>query len=168
MLGVSPFDCQFVLRLHISGRNHFLVVFDLYLILANCLVTSADVGWRFHRGDLRLGSQDNSFQSSQLTNNQFWLVAIFYLCPACFGCEVISASLFSVQKWVVTGTLACNRSNKSHKKRQINVRWNKHKNNNKNSGENHAYVQGVAWVTIEVDWRENSGISAILQNVTRI
>jgi len=33
-----------MLRLHISGRNHFLVVFGLYLILANCLVTSADVG----------------------------------------------------------------------------------------------------------------------------
>jgi len=45
VLGVSPFDCQFVLRLHISGRNHFLVVFDLNRILANCLVTSADVWW---------------------------------------------------------------------------------------------------------------------------
>jgi len=43
VLGVSPFDCQFILRLYISGRNRFLVVFDLYLILANCLVTSADV-----------------------------------------------------------------------------------------------------------------------------
>jgi len=33
-----------MLRLYVSGRNPFLVVSDLYLILANCLVTSADVG----------------------------------------------------------------------------------------------------------------------------
>jgi len=81
---------------YLSGRNRFLVVFDLYLILANCLVTSADVWWRFHWVDLRLVSQDNSFQSSQLTNNKFWLVVIFYLCSGCLGFEVISASLFSV------------------------------------------------------------------------
>jgi len=37
-----------------------------------------------------------------------------------------------------------------------------------NSVEKHAYVQGMGWVTIEVNRRENSGISAILQNVTRI
>ena len=43
MLGFSPSHHQFVLRLGISGRKHFLVVSDLYLILANCLVTSADV-----------------------------------------------------------------------------------------------------------------------------
>jgi len=42
-----------VLRLYVSGRNRFLVVSDLYLILANCLVTSADVGLRFHQGGLR-------------------------------------------------------------------------------------------------------------------
>jgi len=41
----------------------------------------------------------------------------------------------------------------------MNVRWNKHKN----SGEKHAHVQGVGWVTIEVDRRENSGISAMGQ-----
>jgi len=82
--------------------------FDLYLILANCLVTSADVGWRFHRGDLRLVSQDNSFQSSQLTNIQFWLVVIFYLWSGCVGFQVILASLFSVYRWGVTGKLACN------------------------------------------------------------
>ena len=99
---------QFVLRLCISGRDHFLVVFDLSLILANCLVTSADVWWRFHWGDLRLVSQDSSFQSSQLTNNQFWLVMIFYLWSGCLRLEVFSASLFSVQRWVVSGKLACN------------------------------------------------------------
>ena len=44
MLGFSPSCHQFVLRLYVSGRNRFLVVSDLYLILANCLVTSADVG----------------------------------------------------------------------------------------------------------------------------
>jgi len=107
-LGFHPFDCQFVLRLHISSRNHFLVVFDLYLILANWLVTSADVWWRFHWGDLRLVSQDSSFQSSQLTNNQFWLVMIFYLWSGCLRLEVFSASLFSVRRWVVSGKLACN------------------------------------------------------------
>jgi len=40
------------------------------------------------------------------------------------------------------------------------------KSTTKNSGEKHAYVQGVGWVTIEVDRRENSVISTILQNVT--
>jgi len=43
VLGASPSGYQFVLRLYISGRNHFLEVFDFYLILGNCLVTSADV-----------------------------------------------------------------------------------------------------------------------------
>jgi len=43
VLWFSPSGYQFVLRLYISGRNCFLVVFDLYLILANCFVTSADV-----------------------------------------------------------------------------------------------------------------------------
>ena len=43
MLGFSPSGYQFVLRLYISGGNNFLVVFDLFLILANYLVTSADV-----------------------------------------------------------------------------------------------------------------------------
>jgi len=43
VLGFSPSGYQFVLRLYISGGNHFLVVFDLFLILANYLVTSADV-----------------------------------------------------------------------------------------------------------------------------
>jgi len=93
---------------YLSGRNRFLVVFDLYLILANCLVTSADVWWRFHWGDLRLVSQDNIFQSSQLTNNQLWLVMIFYLWSGCLRLEVFPASLFSVQRWVVSGKLACN------------------------------------------------------------
>jgi len=109
VLGFSPSGYQFVLRLYISGRsNHFLVVFDLYLILANCLVTSADVWRRFHWGDLRLVSQDSSLQSSQLTNNQFWLIMIFYLWSGFLGLEVFSASLFSVQRWVVSGRLACN------------------------------------------------------------
>ena len=108
VLGFSPSGYQFILRLHISGRNRFLVVFDLYLSLANCLVTSADVWWRFYWGDLRLVSQDSSFQSSQLTNNQFWLVMIFYLWSGCLRLEVFSASLFSVQRWVVSGKLACN------------------------------------------------------------
>jgi len=38
----------------------------------------------------------------------------------------------------------------------------------KNTGEKHAYAQGVGWVTIQVDTRENSGISAVLQNGTRV
>ena len=108
VLGFSTSGYRFVLRLYISGRNHFLVVFDLYLILANCLVTSADVWWRFHWGDLRSVSQDSSLQSSQPTNNQFWLVMIFYLWSGCLRLEVFSASLFSVQRWVVSGKLACN------------------------------------------------------------
>ena len=62
VLGFSPSRHQFMLRLYISGRNRFLVVSD-QLILDNCLVTSADVWWRFHWGDLRLMSQDSSFQS---------------------------------------------------------------------------------------------------------
>ena len=40
------------------------------------------------------------------------------------------------------------------------------KTTKKKHWEKHAYVRGVGWVTIEVDRRENSGISAILQNVT--
>jgi len=50
----------------------------------------------------------------------------------------------------------------------MNVRWNRKKTTTKNSGEKYDYVQGVEWVTIEVDRRENSGISAILHNVTSI
>jgi len=42
------------------------------------------------------------------------------------------------------------------------------KTTTKDNGEKHSYVQGVGWATIEVDRMENSGISAILQNVTRI
>jgi len=42
------------------------------------------------------------------------------------------------------------------------------KTTTKSSGEKHAYVQGVGRVTIEVDRMENSGINAILQNVTSI
>jgi len=108
VLGFSPSRHQFVLLLYISGRKYFLVVFDLYLILANCLVTSADFWWRFHWCDLRSVSQDSSFRPSQPTNNQFWLVAAFYLCSGCLRLEGLSACLFSVQRWVVSGKLACN------------------------------------------------------------
>jgi len=108
VLGFSPSRHQFVLLLCISGRKHFLVVFDLYLILANCLVTSADFWWRFHWGDLRSVSQDCSLRPSQPTNNQFWLVAAFYLCSGCLRLEGLSACLFSVQRWVVSGKLPCN------------------------------------------------------------
>ena len=117
VLGFSPSRHQFVLLLYISGRKYFLVVFDLCLILANCLVTSADFWWRFHWCDLRSVSQDSSFRPSQPTNNQFWLVAAFYLCSGCLRleglqhvCYLYKDELFQANLPVTTVKPFCNLS----------------------------------------------------------